>query len=85
MKPARPPEVALVRSVLVTITAVAAYILGRDVSTEWISTVTTVYALAAPIISGWWTRGAVRPTVERALPRPSEYVGRHRRQGPGDA
>lgn len=56
------------------ITAVAAYVLGRDVSTEWVETVTMVYSLIiAPMIAAYLTRRVVSPTqafVEQ---------GRHRR------
>lgn len=60
-RPDRLPEPALVRSVGVTITAVAAYLLGREVSIEWVETLTTLYALAAPLIAGALIRPAVTP------------------------
>lgn len=72
--PQRPPEPALVRSVGMVITAVAAYVLGREVSTEWVETVTTIYSLMiAPLIAAYLTRRVVAPTPEY-LAR-----GRHRR------
>ena len=56
------------------ITAIAAYILGRDVSTEWVETATTIYSLIiAPLIAAYLTRRVVSPTPEY-LAR-----GRHRR------
>ncbi|WP_280510285.1 hypothetical protein [Nocardia farcinica] len=67
----RVPEPALIRSVLVAITGIAAYILGREVSTEWVETLTTLYALAAPIIAGLLIRPVVTPT--------QEYIGKHRK------
>uniref|UniRef100_UPI0037C65510 hypothetical protein n=1 Tax=Micromonospora sp. NBC_00855 TaxID=2975978 RepID=UPI0037C65510 len=58
------------------ITAVAAYLLGREVSTEWVETVTTVYSLIiAPMIAAYLTRRVVSATPEyRAR-------GRHRQVG----
>lgn len=58
-RPDRLPEPALVRSVGVTITAVAAYLLGREVSTEWVETVTTIYALLSASLAGLLIRPAV--------------------------
>ena len=63
IRPTGVPEPALVRSVLVTITAVAAYLLGREVSTEWVETVTTIYALASASVAGAWIRRAVTPVA----------------------
>lgn len=60
-RPDRLPEPALIRSVGVTVTAVAAYLLGREVSIEWVETLTTLYALAAPLIAGALIRPAVTP------------------------
>lgn len=66
----RIPEPALVRSTLVAITGVAAFILGRNVSLEWVETLTTLYSLAAPILAGLLIRPAVTPVA----------VGRHARE-----
>ncbi len=63
MRLTRLPEPALIRSILVAITGVAAYLLGREVSTEWVDTLTTLYALAAPVIAGLLIRPAVTPVV----------------------
>ncbi|MGW4123611.1 hypothetical protein [Nocardia sp. NPDC004711] len=68
--PTRVPEPALVRTTLMTITAVAAYVLGHQVNTQWVETVTTIYSLVvAPMMAAYLTRRVVRPTPE--------YVGRH--------
>ncbi|MBF6133519.1 hypothetical protein IU501_10960 [Nocardia otitidiscaviarum] len=64
------PEPALIRSILVAATGVAAYLLGREISTEWVETLTTLYGLAAPILAGLLIRPAVTPVA--SLP------GRHR-------
>lgn len=71
---ARLPEPALVRSTLVAITGVAAFILGRSVSTEWVETLTTLYALATPILAGLLIRPAVTPVARgrHALPEIEE-------------
>ncbi|WP_446224988.1 hypothetical protein ACTWPB_07680 [Nocardia sp. IBHARD005] len=57
----RVPEPALVRSVLVAITGVAAFILGRNVSIEWVETLTMLYTLATPVLAGALIRPAVIP------------------------
>ncbi|WP_157535115.1 hypothetical protein [Nocardia inohanensis] len=56
-----PPEPALVRSVLVAITGVAAYLLGHQVNTDWIEAVLTLYGLLTPVIAGVLIRPAVTP------------------------
>ncbi|MFC9966348.1 hypothetical protein ACFVH4_19135 [Nocardia ignorata] len=45
-------EPAIVRGLLVAITVVAAAILGREVSTEWVDTVLGIYTLVAPLVAG---------------------------------
>lgn len=70
-RPTRIPEPALVRSVLITITAVAAWWLGREVSTEWVETVTTIYALVSASVAGLLIRPAVTPVAR---------LGTHRRE-----
>ncbi|WP_280441186.1 hypothetical protein [Nocardia brasiliensis] len=57
----RIPEPALVRSVLVAVTGVVAFILGRQVDTAWIEAVLTIYGLLTPVIAGAVIRPAVRP------------------------
>lgn len=69
-RPDRLPEPALVRSVGVAITGVAAYLLGREVSIEWVETLTTLYALASPVIAGALIRPAVTPISSGRHARP---------------
>ncbi|MFC9994564.1 hypothetical protein [Nocardia sp. NPDC127526] len=57
----RVPEPALVRSVLVAITGVIAFAVGRQVDTEWIDTALTIYGLITPLIAGALIRPAVTP------------------------
>lgn len=69
--PMRPPEPALIRSTGMVITAIAVYILGHQVSTQWVETVTQIYALAiAPMIAAYLTRRVVSATPE--------YLAKHR-------
>ncbi|WP_433661092.1 hypothetical protein ACQPW1_02110 [Nocardia sp. CA-128927] len=67
----RLPEPALVRSVLVTLTAVAAYLLNRQVDTSWVEPLLTLYTLIAPLIAGLLIRRAVRPVKSAEPPRPA--------------
>ncbi|QIS06748.1 hypothetical protein F5X71_34550 [Nocardia brasiliensis] len=65
-------EPALVRSVLVAISAVVAVVLGRAVDVSWIDTTVTIYGIVAPIVAGWFIRGAViapKAHAERAALR----------------
>ncbi|QLY30840.1 hypothetical protein [Nocardia huaxiensis] len=55
------PEPALVRSVLVAITGVAAYLLGRQVNTDWVEAALTLYGLLTPVLAGALIRPAVTP------------------------
>lgn len=55
------PEPALVRSVLVAITGVVAFIVGHQMNTDWISAVITLYGLLTPVIAGAAIRPAVTP------------------------
>ncbi|MFE2994989.1 hypothetical protein ACFXG4_08260 [Nocardia sp. NPDC059246] len=74
--PTRVPEPALVRTTLMTITAVAAYILGRQIDTQWVETVTTIYSLVvAPLIAAFLTRKVVKPDPVYF----ADFGGRHRR------
>lgn len=57
----RIPEPALIRSVLVAITGVLAFILGHQIDTSWIEAVLTVYGLLTPVIAGALIRPAVTP------------------------
>lgn len=54
-------EPAIVRGLLIAITAIAAAILGREVSTEWVDTVLVIYTYAAPFVAGILIRRAVTP------------------------
>lgn len=63
----RLPDPVLIRSVLVAITGVIAFVLGRQIDTAWIEAVLTIYGLLTPIIAGLLARiGADRP--DGALP-----------------
>lgn len=57
----RVPEPALIRSVLVAVTGLLAYLLGRHIDTSWIEAVLTLYGLVTPIIAGALIRPAVTP------------------------
>lgn len=57
------PEPALIRSVLVAVTGVIAYLLGRDIDTAWIEAVLTLYGLLTPLIAGFVIRPAVTPAT----------------------
>ncbi|MEU2033416.1 hypothetical protein [Nocardia amamiensis] len=61
MRITRFPEPALIRSVLVAITGVIAYLLGRQIETTWVESVSTVYGLLTPLIAGAVIRPAVTP------------------------
>ncbi|MDO3649345.1 hypothetical protein [Nocardia mangyaensis] len=61
MRISKAPEPALVRSVLVAITGVIAFLLGREVDTGWIESVLVLYGLATPVIAGAVIRPAVTP------------------------
>lgn len=63
----RVPEPTLIRSVLVAITGVVAFIVGHQVDVSWIESVLTIYGLLAPIVAGIWIRPAVTP-VKAASP-----------------
>lgn len=55
------PEPALIRSVLVAITGVIAYLLGRQIDTTWIESALTIYGLLTPLVAGAVIRPAVTP------------------------
>lgn len=57
----RIPEPALIRSVLVAVTGVVAYVLGHQIDTSWIEAVLTIYGLLTPVIAGAIIRPAVIP------------------------
>lgn len=83
-RPDRLPEPALVRSVGVTITAVAAYLLGREVSTEWVETVTTIYALLSASLAGLLIRPAVTSVARLEALGIQLPSGRHAKPEPGE-
>ncbi|WP_405160079.1 hypothetical protein OG203_27015 [Nocardia sp. NBC_01499] len=60
------PEPALVRSVLVAITGVLAYVLGHQIDTAWIESALTLYGLLTPLIAGIVIRRAVTPVAGTA-------------------
>ncbi|MGN2635350.1 hypothetical protein ACWEKT_03110 [Nocardia takedensis] len=57
------PEPALIRSLLVAITGVLAYLLGHTIDTAWIESVLTLYGLLTPLIAGILIRPAVTPVA----------------------
>ncbi|MFD7843984.1 hypothetical protein ACFV4K_13760 [Nocardia sp. NPDC059764] len=59
------PEPALVRSVLVALTGLAAYFLGHRVDTDWIEAALTLYGLLTPVLAGALIRPAVTPLARR--------------------
>ncbi|MFC4374076.1 hypothetical protein ACFO5K_08150 [Nocardia halotolerans] len=61
MRISKVPEPALIRSVLVAVTGVIAYLIGRDVDAAWVETLLTLYGLATPVIAGAVIRPAVTP------------------------
>ncbi|MFD6392815.1 hypothetical protein ACWF9G_03895 [Nocardia sp. NPDC055029] len=61
MRIGKVPEPALIRSVLVAITGVVAFLIGREVDTAWVETLLTLYGLATPVIAGAVIRPAVTP------------------------
>ncbi|MFI6571038.1 hypothetical protein [Nocardia fluminea] len=63
MRISKTPEPALVRSVLVAVTGVLAYLLGREIDAAWIETLLTLYGLATPLIAGALIRPAVAPVT----------------------
>ncbi|MFI7001368.1 hypothetical protein [Nocardia sp. NPDC050175] len=61
----RIPEPALVRSVLVAVTGVIAFIVGHQIDTGWIEAVLAVYGLLTPVLAGLLIRPAVTPVDRR--------------------
>lgn len=61
MKLTRLPEPALVRGVLVAVTGVVAYVLGRQIDTAWVEVTLTLYGLLTPLIAGALIRPVVTP------------------------
>ncbi|MGV9818431.1 hypothetical protein [Nocardia xishanensis] len=61
MRPTRVPEPALVRSVLVAVTGVIAFVVGHAIDTAWIESVLVIYGLLTPVLAGVLIRPAVSP------------------------
>ena len=72
--PKRPPEVVVVRTGLVAITAAAAYLLGREVDTQWVETVCNIYGAVWPVLAVLWARRGVTPVVDRSVPPPTAIL-----------
>ncbi|MFJ4656120.1 hypothetical protein ACIP5Y_33030 [Nocardia sp. NPDC088792] len=66
MRITKVPEPALIRSILVAVTGIVAYLLGRQVNTHWIEAVLTLYGLFTPVIAGAAIRPAVTPISKPA-------------------
>ncbi|WP_306358861.1 MULTISPECIES: hypothetical protein [unclassified Nocardia] len=56
-------EPAVVRSILVGISAVVAVAVNRQIDTTWVDTITQLYVLGAPILAGILIRPAVTPNA----------------------
>ncbi|SUA72648.1 Uncharacterised protein [Nocardia otitidiscaviarum] len=69
-RPNRIPEPALVRSVLVAISGVIAYLVGHEVDTAWIEAALTIYGLLTPVLAGVLIRPAVTPVSTGRHARP---------------
>ncbi|CAM4499223.1 hypothetical protein NONI108955_36455 [Nocardia ninae] len=69
MSARRIPEPALIRSVLVAVTGVVAFVLGRELDTAWIEAVLAGYGLLTPVLAGLLIRPVVTP-VDRREGRP---------------
>lgn len=61
MRVTRVPEPALIRSVLVTVTAVIAYLVGHQIDVGWIDAALTLYTLVSSVVAGALIRPAVTP------------------------
>ena len=57
----RVPEPALIRSLIVAVVGVLAVVLGRQIDVSWVEYVVQTYALAAPLIAGYFIRRVVTP------------------------
>lgn len=61
----RVPEPALIRSTLVAVTAIIAFIIGHQIDVSWVESVVTIYAVLSPIVAGALIRPAVTPVERR--------------------
>lgn len=68
----RMPEPALVRALLVTITAVIAYFVGHAIDVSWIESVVTIYALVSSMVAAAFIRPAVTPVSKLSAGTASE-------------
>ncbi|UGT52389.1 hypothetical protein [Nocardia asteroides] len=66
MRISKVPEPALIRSILVAVTGVVAYLIGREIDAAWVETLLTLYGLATPVIAGAIIRPAVTPVTGSA-------------------
>lgn len=57
----RIPEPALIRSTLVAISGVIAFLVGHAIDTSWVDSIVTIYGLLTPILAGVLIRPAVTP------------------------
>lgn len=69
----RVPEPALIRSAIVSVTAVVAVIIGHTVDIGWLDDFVNTYAGVAPLIAGFIIRRVVTPVKahEHAAPAPA--------------
>ncbi|MFC3962591.1 hypothetical protein [Nocardia jiangsuensis] len=63
------PEPALVRSVLVALTGVIAFLIGRQIDTGWIDAILALYGLLTPVLAGILIRPAVTPIARPSAGR----------------
>lgn len=68
----RVPEPALVRSTLVTVTAIIVFIVGHNIDVSWVESVVNIYAMLSALIAGALIRPAVTPTANPAGSSESE-------------
>lgn len=66
MNVTRLPEPALIRSILVAVTGVIAFIIGHQIDTGWVEGLLTLYGLMSPIVAGVLIRPVVTPVDKRS-------------------
>lgn len=77
-------EPAVLRGLLVAITAIAAAILGRAVDTAWIDTTVTIYAMVSGLIASILIRPKVVSVAkldDLGIQLPAIQLGKHYREG----
>jgi hypothetical protein len=57
----RIPEPALIRSTLVTGTAIIAFVVGHSLDVSWVENVVNLYAMVSALVAGALIRPAVTP------------------------